>query len=181
MTVKKLDKAELDDWVGVCIKKEKVYGVQAKDDRFVFAPLSKAEDLRLDYDVTILPPKKYFLPQRETLLKFDRKEGFERVFDDRPFVLFGVHPYDMIAISQIDKLFSEGQCDAHYMKRRRQATIVVCDVQNASKEVFAGCMGTAMVEDGFDILITKIDSDYLVAGQRVSRGARVLSGPSGSD
>ncbi len=162
MTIKKLDKKAFDKWVEACIEKLQVYGVQAKDDRFAFAPLAKAQDLRLDYDVTILPPKKYFLPQRETLLKFDRKVGFESVFDDEPFVLFGVHPYDMVAISQTDKLFAEGQCDAHYHRRREKATIVVSDVQTASKDVFAGCMGTATVDEGFDILITKIDSDYLI-------------------
>ena len=162
MTIKKIDKAALDKWVSVCIESQRVFGVQAKEDRFVFAPLANAGDLRLDYDVTILPPKKYFLPPRETLLKFDRKEGFESVFDSQPFVLFGVHPYDMVAISQTDKLFAMDQYDTHYFDRRQKATIVVCDVQNASKEVFAGCMGTATVNDGFDILITKIDSDYLV-------------------
>lgn len=162
MTIKKLDQTALDKWVNACIKLQRVFGVQAKDKRFVFAPLAEAEDLRLDYDVTILPPKKYFLPQRETLLKFDRAEGFESVIEEEPFVLFGVHPYDMVAISQIDKLFTEEHCDSHYVSRRRKATIVACDVQTASKEVFAGCMGTATVDDGFDILITKIDSDYLV-------------------
>ena len=162
MKVKKIDKTTFDKWVNACIENQRVYGVQAKEDRFVFAPLVNAEDLRLDYDVTILPPKKYFLPPRETLLKFDRKEGFESVFDDQPFVLFGVHPYDMVAISQTDKLFAMDQCDTHYVNRRQKATIVVCDVQNASEEVFAGCMGTATVDDGFDILITKIESDYLV-------------------
>jgi len=162
MTIKKLNKATFDKWVNACIENQRVYGVQAREDRFVFAPLAKAEDLRLDYDVTILPPKKYFQPPRETLLKFDRKEGFESAFDDEPFVLFGVHPYDMVAISQIDKLFSQDHCDIHYVSRRQKATIVVCDVQTPSKEVFAGCMGTATVNDGFDILITKIDSGYLV-------------------
>jgi ferredoxin len=162
MTVKKLEKAAFDKWVAVCIGSQRVFGVQAKEDRFVFAPLTKAGDLRLDYDVTILPPKKYVLPPRETLLKFDRKEGFESVFDSQPFVLFGVHPYDMVAISQTDKLFAMDQYDTHYFDRRQKATIVACDVQNASKEVFAGCMGTATVDDGFDILITKIDSEYLV-------------------
>src|SRR4030042_641614 len=162
MTIKKLDKAAFDKWVNACIQKHQVFGVQAKDDRFVFAPLVNAKALRLDYDVTILPPKKYFLPPRETLLKFDRKEGFESGFDDQPFVLFGVHPYDMIAISQTDKLFAQDNRDTHYFNRRQKATIVACDVQNASKEVFAGCMGTATVEDGFDILIAKIDSKYLV-------------------
>ena len=88
MAIKKLDKTAFDKWVESCIKKQRVYGVQAKQEHFVFAPLVNADDLRLDYDVTILPPKKYFLPQRETLLKFDRREGFESVFDDQPFVVF---------------------------------------------------------------------------------------------
>jgi NAD-dependent dihydropyrimidine dehydrogenase PreA subunit len=162
MSIKKLDKAALDKWVEACIKKQRVYGVQAKEDRFAFAPLAKAADLRLDYDVTILPPKKYFQPQCETLLKFDRQTGFESVFDDEPFVVFGVHPYDMVAILQTDKLFADGQYDAHYMKRREQATLVVSDVQTASKDVFAGCMGTATISDGFDILVTKVEDDYLV-------------------
>ena len=162
MTIKKLDQTAFDKWVDSCIEKQQVFGVQAREDRFVFAPLANSRDLRLDYDVTILPPKKYFQPPRETLLKFDRKEGFESVFEDEPFVLFGVHPYDMVAISQMDKLFSMDHCDAHYVNRRQKATIVVCDVQTPSKNVFAGCMGTATVNEGFDILITKIDSGYLV-------------------
>jgi len=162
MPIKKLDKAALDKWVEACIKQQRVYGVQTKGDRFAFAPLARAADLRLDYDVTILPPKKYFQPQCETLLKFDREKGFESVFDDEPFVVFGVHPYDMVAILQIDKLFSEDQFDAHYMKRREQATMVVCDVQTASLDIFAGCIGTATIKEGFDILITHIDGDYLV-------------------
>jgi len=162
MTIKKLEKAAFDKWVNACIENHRVFGVQAKEDRFVFAPLANAGDLRLDYDVTILPPKKYFLPPRETLLRFDRKEGFESVFDNQPFVLFGVHPYDMVAILQTDKLFAMDHYDTHYFDRRQKATIVVCDVQNASKEVFAGCMDTATIDDGFDILITKIDSEYLV-------------------
>lgn len=162
MSIKKLDKAALDKWIEACIQKQRVYGVQAKEDRFAFAPLAKAADLRLDYDVTILPPKKYFQPQCETLLKFDRQKGFESVFNDEPFALFGVHPYDMVAILQTDKLFADGEVDTHYMKRREQATIVVSDVQTASPEVFAGCMGSATINDGFDILVTKIEDDYLV-------------------
>jgi ferredoxin len=162
MIIKKLDKAGLDQWVTACIATQQVFGVQARNERFVFAPLTSTEDLRLDYDVTILPPKKYFLPPRETLLKFDRREGFESVFDDEPFVLFGVHPYDMAAILQTDHLFSEDHLDTHYLSRRENSTIVVSDVQEASKDVFAGCMGTASVDDGFDILITKVESVYLV-------------------
>ena len=162
MSIKRLNKAAFDKWVGACIQQQCIYGVQAKGDRFAFAELAEAGQLRLDYDVTILPPKKFFLPQSETLLTFDRQKGYESVFETEPFVLFGVHPYDMVAILQTDKLFADGQNDAHYQKRREQATIVVSDVQTASPDVFAGCMGTATINDGFDILVTNIEGDYLV-------------------
>jgi len=111
MSVSTVTKDQFKSFVAALIDSgQKVVGPQAKDDKFVFGALTNADDLRLDYDVTILPPKKYFQPPRETLLKFDRKEGFESVSDNQPFVLFGVHPYDMVAISQMDKLFTTDNC-----------------------------------------------------------------------
>jgi len=38
------------------IHAQTVIGVQAKGDRFVFVPLRRAGDLRMNCDVTILPP-----------------------------------------------------------------------------------------------------------------------------
>ncbi|OQW94734.1 MAG: hypothetical protein BWK77_08730 [Verrucomicrobia bacterium A1] len=162
MSVKKIDLQAFGAWVNACVKKHRVHGVQASGDRFVFAPLERAEDLRLDYDVTLLPPKKYFQPPCEVLSKFTRDGTFESVVESEPLVLFGIHPYDMVAISQMDTIFSRDPCDVHYMKRRENATLVVCDVQNASPNVFAGCMGTATVDKGFDVLVTKVDGHYLV-------------------
>ncbi len=184
MSVKKLDKAAFDAWVDTSVQQQTVYGVQSKGDRFAFGLLEKADDLRLDYDVTILPPKKYFLPQRETLLKFDRGGGFESVIEDAPFVVMGIHPYDMVAISQTDKLFTQDEYDVHYMCRRENATLVVSDVQQASKDVFAGCMGTAVVKEGFDVLITKLDDGTLV-DSRTEKGtalcASISAAPDASD
>ena len=51
--------------------KQTVVAPQAKGARFAFGPLAEAANLRLDYDVTMLPPKKYVLPQTETLLNFE--------------------------------------------------------------------------------------------------------------
>ena len=39
-----------------------VIGPVAKGDDFVFASIADPKDLRLDYDTTLLPAKKYFLP-----------------------------------------------------------------------------------------------------------------------
>lgn len=72
-----------------------VIGVKAKRDKFVFAPLESASELRLDYDVTLLPPKKYFFPQRETLFTYDLAGGFSAkglTAEAKPTVIIGVHP-----------------------------------------------------------------------------------------
>ena len=124
--------------------------------------LDNAASLRLDYDVTILPPKKYFQPPVETLVEFEIKGGYKSVYDTEKFVLIGVHPYDMTAINQMDELFRQDNYDSHYMARRCNATIIACDVVTASKDVFASSMKTATVKQGYDILLTDIGDSYVV-------------------
>ena len=175
MSVKKLDQNALDAWVDGLVGGQRVFAVQAKGDRFAFEPLKSASALRLDYDVTILPPKKFFLPQREDLLTFKGPGEYKSVLDPEPFVLLGVHPYDFVAIRQMDAIFAMDNDDIHYRTRREAATIVVCDVQNASENVFAGCMNTAVVEDGYDVLITKIGENYLVDA-KTDKGQALIKG-----
>ena len=172
MSIKKISPQALERWVDGLIRQQKVFGVQARDGKFVFAPLARAAGLRLDYDVAVTAPKEFLQPPCETLLRFDPK-GFESVMDREPFVLFGVHPYDLAAILQMDEVFAKPQYDAHYQERRAQATIVACDVQNASSNVFAGHMNTAVAEQGGDVLITKVHDDYLVES-RSAKGAALV-------
>jgi ferredoxin len=174
MSTRKIDPKALDTWVDGLIAKQKVIGVQARGDRFAFAPLVKAEDLRLDYDITILSPKVYLQPPKETISTFRIVEGYESVIDEEPFILFGVHPYDMVAITQMDEIFSQNNRDIHYMARRDNATFVVVDVEKVSPDVFAGHMGTAYIEDGYDILLTRIGDTYIVDA-RTDKGEALMT------
>jgi sulfhydrogenase subunit beta (sulfur reductase) len=162
MTVKKLTKQSMDDWVDALVGSETVYGPQKKGEKFDFKELKSAQDLRLDYDVSLLPPKKYVLPVDETLMTYKVGGAYSSTMDDEKFVLLGIHPYDMVAISQMDVLFTQDNYDTHYMQRRKNATIVVCDVINASDNVFASSMHTAVVQEGYDVLITAVDDGYVV-------------------
>ena len=166
MSVKKLSKELFLNWVDDIVSTEKkVYGVQThkdKADKFEYALLGSASDLRLDYDVAILPPKKYFQPAVETLVEFETKGGYKSVYDTEKFVLIGVHPYDMVALNQMDELFKQDNYDSHYMSRRKNATIIACDVAAASKNVFASSMGTATVKEGYDVLVTCLGGSYVV-------------------
>ncbi|MGB9599803.1 MAG: 4Fe-4S ferredoxin, partial [Myxococcota bacterium] len=100
-----------DDLSGLVREMMKTYKVVApvkKETRFDFSEIEKFEDIRLDYDTTILPPKKFIIPPVETLLKFKRSENkAEPVFDTTPMVLFGLHPCDIKAIKHLDQAFKE--------------------------------------------------------------------------
>ncbi|MEN6576074.1 MAG: 4Fe-4S dicluster domain-containing protein [Phycisphaerales bacterium] len=162
MSVKKIAKNDFVSFVDALIQAENVIGVQAKGDRFDFAPLESAKDLRLDYDVTLQPPKKFFLPPTEVLLTYEIGGAYKSQLNGQKFILLGVHPYDVIAINQMDELFRQDNYDTHYMTRRNNATIIACDVVRASDHVFASSMNTAIVKKGYDILLTDVGDGYVM-------------------
>lgn len=174
MSLKKLTKNDFTKFVDELVSETKVFGVQAKGDRFEFAPLESAGELRLDYDVALQAPKKYFQPPCEKLLTFTAEDGYKNVSDDEKFVLLGVHPYDMIALEQMKEIFSQGYRDDHYMSRRDNATIIACDVVTPSKNVFASAMKTAVTDKGFDILLTDIGDAY-IAEAATEKGEALLA------
>jgi len=179
MSIKKMTQNALMDFVDNLISTKKVEGVQAKGDRFDFGPLRSAKDLRLDYDVTLLPPKKYFQPPVETLMTYSAEQGYKPEYNTEEFILIGVHPYDMIAINQMDKIFCLDNCDIHYFARRNNAVIIACDVVTPSENVFASYMGTAVVKKGYDILLTDIGGEYIVDAA-TEKGEKLLAKASGA-
>jgi len=163
MSVSTVTKHQFKAFVSALIGTEQtVIGVQAKHDKFAFDKLKNADDLRLDYDVTILSPRKYVLPPKEDLLTFQVGGQAQSVQHKDKMVLLGVHPYDVIAISQMDELFSQDQYDTHYMNRRKNITVIACDVVTPSKNVFASSMNAATCDKGYDILLTDIGDAYVV-------------------
>jgi sulfite reductase subunit B len=153
----------------------KVIGVKSKGEKFVFGPLNSADELRLDYDTTILPPKKYFLPTHEDLMRYDISHPFkvEHTVDESPRVIIGIHPYDLIAISQMDKVYLEETPDDHYRAARNNTLIIASDIINVSKNSFAASMKTHVVESGYDLLVTDL-RDVVVIDIGTDAGKQIL-------
>jgi sulfite reductase subunit B len=141
-----------------------VIGVKSKDNKFAFGRLESASELRLDYDVTLLPPKKYFFPQRETLLNYDVAKGFlpKDPAELKPMVIIGVHPYDIVALLHMDEVFKETKSDPYYLEKRKSAIIIGVNIQNMSEHCFAPQMGCATIDYGFDIMLTDLGDRYAV-------------------
>ncbi len=139
-------------------------GVKKKDGKFAFEKLKSADELFLDYDVTLLPPKKYFLPQRENLFEFKVNDPWTvtPVQDAVPRVIFGVHPDDLAAIELLDQAFMNVTPDPYYVTRRQNTIIIGLDNLHPSPHAFCASVGTARCDSGFDLMLTDIGEGYLV-------------------
>ncbi len=174
-----IDAPSLNAFVDKLIGAHPVMGVRQHNGdgkHFTFARLSDAKELRLDYGVTVQSPKKFFSPQKEILLHFKRADSQAEAarLDAAPFVLIGVHPYDMVAINQLDRVMREGNPDEQYLKRREAAIIIGVDPVNVGERAFWGSMGTWEVSEGYDVWLTDIGGKFVVETATL-KGEEVVS------
>ncbi|HPD61567.1 MAG TPA: 4Fe-4S dicluster domain-containing protein [Thermodesulfobacteriota bacterium] len=169
MELQKIDKHNLGLFVQNLINNFQVEGVKRKGQSvygksFFYETLNASDELCLDFDCTTMPPKKYFLPPKEELLKFTigPKPEVAEVIESIPLIIFGVHPYDLKAISQMDKIFSEGNPDPNYLKRREGILLIGVDPTKVSPRSFWSSMEAASVSSGFDLMLTDLGESYLV-------------------
>ncbi|HKZ88152.1 MAG TPA: 4Fe-4S dicluster domain-containing protein [Candidatus Bathyarchaeia archaeon] len=165
--MKILMKEDFADFVNSLIKDDSwnVIGVKAKGTKFAFDPLESAGELRLDYDVTLLPPKKYFFPQRETLFTYSLATGrsSRNLVEAKQTVIIGVHPYDIVALFHMDEIFRETKSDPYYFEKRKASIIIGVNMQKMSKWCFAPLMGCAIVDYGYDLMLTDLGNRYAIS------------------
>ncbi len=166
MTFRTIEKKNFSTFIDRLIQAMEVVGVREKvKGKYEFAPLETSIELCLDYDVTVLPPKTYFLPPRETLLQFKvgPEVSCQAVMEAKPLILVGVHPYDLKAIAQLDRIFADANLDEQYHQRRQAITLIGVDIKRASPNGFCKSMNSATVQEGFDLFLTDIGPGYVVA------------------
>ena len=95
-----------------------VYGPVANQSQFKFGTITDGTQLRLDYDTTILPPKKYFIPPTEDMVTFSQsptltvrdtleQSDTESLWNGKRFLVFGVHSCDLAAIKFHDIILTQ--------------------------------------------------------------------------
>lgn len=168
--------------VGVKNKKN-CSGIPSDKGFFTYEDIKNPSECTLSFDVTQIPPKRYLQPEKEGLFSFDlsgKGEIKAEMDDDQKLVLFGVHPYDIVAISQMDKVFSAAPEDVPYMKRRKNSIIIGIDPVRIAPRAFWSTMGADMARDGFDMMLTDIGNCYVLeVGSNTGAGLkqRVKSRP----
>jgi len=164
-----LSKAKFNDFVAWLMSDRRVFAPVAKGPNFAFERIETRADIeriRMDYDITILPPKKILLPVYERLLEFAGRgpEGVKPVVKAEQTVILGVHPYDLHAIATIEAAMSAEPKDANFLGRRRLTRIIGLNIQGyANDHQFMADMGTTDAPGGVaDLFLTDIGDRYFV-------------------
>ncbi|OYT62798.1 MAG: hydrogenase [Thermofilum sp. ex4484_15] len=139
-----------------------IYGPVRKGGSYVFSRVDGLGDMELNYNRTILPPKKFFHLPYEVLMKFKLRDGFEIEAEAKaePIMVFGVHPCDLNAILRLDEFFSRKFEDPYYLSRREKSLIVVLNCRGAKDEYcFCASLNTGPIaEGGYDLALTELEA-----------------------
>ncbi len=160
-----MPEAEIPTILGKLSESYKILGPLQRGTEWAFGPVQRAQDLCLDYVTTILPPKKFFTPTRETIFTFDG-DDFSRIEDSIPEerqILLGVHACDVEGFKFLDRVFLGFRSDPRYLRRRNNFLVFALTCKTVSDTCFCMSTGTGpAVTSGFDVLMTDIGRKYLM-------------------
>lgn len=160
-----VSKIDLPLMVGSLREHGRLIGPRQKDIQYVFDEIEDAQDLALEYPVSILPPGRCLFPDGEELVRFRRSDvtATSEVVEAEQTILFGVHPCDVHGINILDEVLSDSPPDANYLARRSKTRIVALECQ-APCSPYNLCYdkGTNRVGWGYDLLMVDLGDRYFV-------------------
>lgn len=174
----------LRDFVSHLAGRQTVVAPVDKGNRnYSFEPVTSGQEVAIDYIPTILPPKKYFMPQYETLLEYDVTKGqhMQAVVEYENMVLFGVHTCDIAGIQCLNAVFADRPKDLNYLIRKSKITLVGLECNRYCDE-YASCalMNNEVPNGGYDLFFTDLGDRYIghvntYAGDTLVEGAKMFA------
>lgn len=163
-----LPKDKLDSFIKALSKKMRVVAPIRKGKKnTVFADVNSLSDIVLDnYIPTILPPKKYFMPQREVIVEFVKKgeEYNEKIMVSKErLAIFGIRTCDLAGIACLNIVFNEKPVDTHFLIRKENIFIVGIECLNYCDEYASCCfVNSHLPNGGYDLFLTDLGDEYFV-------------------
>ncbi len=160
-----LFKNDFNDFVERLAKIQKLVApVKRGTKSFAFDEVSTGEEVALKYIPTILPPKKYFMPQNETIVEYDKKQNkWEAILYSEAITLFGVHTCDLAGIQCLNLVFTDRPNDVHYIIRKKRILIIGLECTDYCDEyATCGLMDNHNANGGYDLLMTELSDRFVI-------------------
>jgi len=161
-----LEKEHFDGFISGLSRLQRLVAPVAKGyNNYAFEEVTSGDQIALNYIPTILPPKKYFLPQEETLLEYSLDKGLhvDASVTCEKMVLFGVHTCDLAGIQCLNMVFSQKPKDYNYLVRKNSIHIIALECTVYCDE-YANCslVNASMPSGGYDLFFTDMGAYFIV-------------------
>jgi sulfhydrogenase subunit beta (sulfur reductase) len=160
-----IKKEDLNKWLEDLRKKARLYAPRKKENLFIFRPVKDVNEVILKYIPTILPPKKYYYPQKEKLFRFKIKpfKTSKAIKAFEEYILFAVHTCDIAGIQCMDVVFREGPEDPNYLNRKDKMTIIGIEcLEYCDKYANCTSMGNHVPRGGYDLMMIDIGEKFIL-------------------
>jgi len=163
---KKISDEKLKSWLGELASAGKLYGPDAKKMRW--GKVDSVENLGNAFEIKT-SPKEVFLPQDQTMFKYDLTDPagtFAEIVPHPPegAVLWGLRPCDAKALMLIHRVYNEGSYKDVYFNSLWEGMIkIAVGCTNPLSTCFCTSFegGNPFGTDGVDVLATKIDGQWI--------------------
>ncbi|MCF7916858.1 MAG: 4Fe-4S dicluster domain-containing protein [Candidatus Omnitrophica bacterium] len=160
-----LKKNDFNEFVERLARIQKVVAPVKKGEvNYAFSEVTSGDQISLHYIPTILPPKKYFMPQVEELIQYNKSENkWDAVMEYEKMILFGAHTCDLAGIQCLNMVFSDRPKDINYLARKNKIAIIGFEC-NFYCDEYASCavVDNHLPNGGYDLFLTELDDDFII-------------------
>lgn len=116
--------SQIQNYIKELSRNYEIYFPVKSDDQIIFT--NDLEQINNFYpDLSAIPPKEFFLPTKEIISEFDHSNNQKITsHNQKKKILFGVHPFDVKAISILDDILINQNPDFYYQRRRKNFFII---------------------------------------------------------
>ena len=160
-----LEHKDMDKLIKHLRKNHRVVAPTKKENLFAFRDVESADEISLDYIPSILPPKKYFFPQKQQLgtFKMGKTSFDETKVEVEPTVIFAAHTCDIDGMECLHAVFRAEPVDPYYKKVEKNISVIGYECMFPCDK-YATCvtMDTHIPKAGYDAMITKARDKYII-------------------
>lgn len=161
MKTYKMYREKFPEFIKLIQKKGKLFGPVKRNDFHQYEEINSYENLDFDYERTQIALKKFLTPPRYATKIFNKDTIEEFLPERRKKFVIGPHPCEIHSVKILDRLFLGNRKDPYYA-RRRENLVIIGHSCFPDEKCFCQSTGTDMIEDGFDLFLTRLNNYYLI-------------------
>ena len=160
----KITKSQINELLEALIGRYDVFAPVPKGSQYAFGKIENAAMAALDYDATILPPRKFFLPPQEELFQYQAPGGDVIIPEKKlkPRVIFGIHTYDLHGIGVLKSVFMGVEQPDPYFSLLFNSSYLVGIDHRDDEFKFTRDMKTDGLNCEYDLFLGNYGQDYIL-------------------